>query len=62
MTINGREAEELSGCAVALCARLLEAVAPTDGQPWGKITKEEARALARDLVRLAASLVRAAMT
>lgn len=62
MTIDPKEAEELSRMGMRAAAHVLEAIAPREGQPWGKITKEEARALARDLVTLAAALIRAAMT
>ena len=62
MTIDPKEVQELTHHSVTLCARLLEAVAPSEGQPWGHITREEARALARDLVRLARVLLRACMT
>ena len=62
MTIDPKEAEELSRMGIHTVARLLEAVAPREGEPWGKITREEARALARDLVQLAATVIRAAMT
>jgi hypothetical protein len=43
-------------------ALLFSALAPSQGEPWGRVTRDEARALVRALLRLAAALARAAAT
>lgn len=60
MKISPEEAARLTTEATDLMALLFAALAPSHGEPWGRITKDEARALVRALLRLAAVLARAA--
>jgi len=60
MKITPEEAARLTTEATDLMALLFSALAPSQGEPWGRITRDEARALVRALLRLAAVLARAA--
>lgn len=60
MKISPEEAARLTTEATDLMALLFAALAPSQGEPWGRVTKDEARALVRALLRLAAVLARAA--
>lgn len=60
MKITPEEAAFLTTEATELMALLFSTLAPSQGEPWGRITRDEARALVRALLRLAAVLARAA--
>lgn len=52
------EPDELHDRTLGIMADLAEAVLPRDGERFGHLTRDEARRLVRDLVWLAAYLVR----
>jgi hypothetical protein len=60
MKITTDEAASLTRESIEVLSILFAALTPQEGEPWGRITREEARTIIRALLRLAGSLARAA--